>query len=314
MRTHRHLLILLFYPLAVSSPGAPAKCALIFKNADDDWIYSVNSVVNDRSNFLSLYNQDLPSKFNLCLSYGQLQISYAPGLGVPANNLLPGLRVFVALFTLLRELESASSHAEYAGLQTQLQTEWLKVGGVFPSFLPTCLLTLSVDFGAFALAPDSLLGPANTITRITLAGGSIASAAGLLCDAYLLLRFSRASIQAFKVSTAEDEFRPTNIAAGPLVTAAPTYIAFAVLARLPLILVLFATACITVLLGAAAYELSPPIALSVLGLAAGVLTLRYLIWALVWVVFAFSRIWIAGVSAYGYGVGRMRALFNGSGA
>ncbi|KAJ7031981.1 hypothetical protein C8F04DRAFT_1396897 [Mycena alexandri] len=221
---------------------------------------------------------------------------------------LLAVRTLFAVVTPLNDLESASSYTEFASVQTRLQDEWLKIGGVL-------LGLVAVDFTVFALTPDSLLGPTNTITRIALAGGSIATAAGLLCDAYLLLRFSRASIQAFK-RRAEDEYRLRNAPTGDGLLAAvtPTYIAFAVLARLPLVLVLVATACIAVLLGAAAYELSPLIALSVLGLVAGILALRYLIWALVWVVFAFSRIWIVGVSAYERGMGRLRGLFEESGA
>ncbi|KAJ7778101.1 hypothetical protein B0H16DRAFT_1683448 [Mycena metata] len=304
MRTQGHFLltVLLFYPLAVSSPRAPAE----LKSTDDDWIYSAGSVLHCGSDLPSF--EDVP-EFNRCLSYGQLQleISYdLLGLQVPPNDLLRGFRLFVALFTLLGELESASSDAEYADLQTQLQSEWLKVGGVL-------LGLIAVNLGVLALTPDSLLGSTNTITRISLAGGSIASAAGLLCDAYVLLRFSRTSIQAFK-RRAEDGYRLSGSAAGPLVTTAPTYIAFAVLARLPLVLVLFATTCIAVLLGAAAYELSAPITLSVLGVVAAILSLRYLIWALVWVVFTFSRIWITGASMCEHRMGRLRGLFDRSGA
>ncbi|KAF7360248.1 hypothetical protein MVEN_00753600 [Mycena venus] len=199
-----------------------------------------------------------------------------------AQDVLLGFGETVASFTLLREIEAAVEQAEYVDIQTQLRNEWLKVGGVLMG-----LMTL--ESAAFALTADSLLAPTNLIARFAIAVASIATAAGLLCDAYLLLRFSRASIQAFK-RRAEDGYRVRGENDLPgSGTPVRTYIMFAILARLPLLLALLAMACITALLGAAAYALSPLAVLGVLSVVSGVLTLRYLFWALLWTVFAVSR-------------------------
>ncbi|KAJ6558051.1 hypothetical protein B0H19DRAFT_126999 [Mycena capillaripes] len=223
--------------------------------------------------------------------------SYDLGLPSWSGEIYPELDTTVLTFTPLPELQAATSPDEYAAVQTQLWNEWLNVGGVLISLT-------AVESAAFALASGSLLSPTNLVVRVAVAGASIATAAGLLCDAYLLLRFSRASIKAFK-RRAEDRYRVRGATA-----VVPTYIAFAVLARLPLFLTLLATACIALLLGAAAYALSPTVVFGVLILVGNVVMLRYVLWVLLWTCFAISRAWRLAAVCYTYFVERARALFS----
>ncbi|KAJ7194980.1 hypothetical protein GGX14DRAFT_575982 [Mycena pura] len=190
--------------------------------------------------------------------------------------------------------DSAVSQAEFIAVQTQLESEWFKVGGVLMGFV-------GVESAFFALTPDWLLPPTN-ITRVAIALSSIATATGLLSDAYLLLRFSRASMETFK-QRAEDGYGID----------APTYIAFAVLARLPLFLALLTMVCIIVLLGTAAYSISPsavPV-VGVVGVVGVVLVLRYLLLAILWVGFALSWVLALIATVCTYVMRRVRAVFPG---
>jgi hypothetical protein len=56
----------------------------------------------------------------------------------------------------------------------------------------------SLETAAFAWAPGTIF-PIDKVAKITVAGSSISTCAGLLCDTYLLLRFSFASASVFKV-------------------------------------------------------------------------------------------------------------------
>ncbi|KAJ6606302.1 hypothetical protein DFH09DRAFT_896507, partial [Mycena vulgaris] len=130
-----------------------------------------------------------------------------------------------------------------------------------------------LETAAFALTSSSIFS-VNNLVRIAVSGSSISTAVGLLCDAYLLLRFSFTS----------DSYVYQNP-----VTATDSYIFFSLTARLPLVLALTSIAFITALLGEVAYEISPPIALSVVGVAILVLSLRYIVWVLIWVVFGLLK-------------------------
>ncbi|KAJ7457989.1 hypothetical protein B0H11DRAFT_1738009, partial [Mycena galericulata] len=138
-----------------------------------------------------------------------------------------------------------------------------------------------------ALAPGSIFS-VNTVARTTVSGSSISTGAGLPCDIYLLLRFSLASVPVFK-TRAQDKYEVLETGS------VESYVFFALVARLPLLLASVSVFFISVLLAHAAYKLSPVVVLIILDLTVFILSLQYLCWVLVWMVFGLSKVptWLA---------------------
>ncbi|KAJ7142932.1 hypothetical protein C8R44DRAFT_761425, partial [Mycena epipterygia] len=210
------------------------------------------------------------------------------------------LRRNIACYTVARSLEEATSDPDYERVQKQVQEEWLKVGGLV---------------AAFALAPGSVFS-IDKVARITVSGSSIFTGAGLLCDIYLLLRFSLASVPVFK-HRAQDKY---EVRENGSVSRTQSYLFFALAARLPLLLAVVSIFFIAVLLADVAYRISPLVVLAILGLTGIILYLEYICWVLIWIVFGLSKVpgWLVfglstaatwPISAFKYVVGKTRELW-----
>ncbi|KAJ7121710.1 hypothetical protein C8R44DRAFT_622476, partial [Mycena epipterygia] len=172
----------------------------------------------------------------------------------------------------------------------------------------------SLETAAFALAPGSIF-PIDKVARIAVSGSSISTGAGLLCDIYLLLRFSFASVSVFK-HRAQDKY---EVRQNGSINRTGSYLFFALAARLPLLLAAVSILCIAVLLADVACNISPPVVIVVLSLTGLIFCLQYICWVLIWVVFGLSSAvrWLGvGLSAAGtwpasafkYGVRKAREL------
>ncbi|KAJ7087458.1 hypothetical protein C8R44DRAFT_820126 [Mycena epipterygia] len=106
----------------------------------------------------------------------------------------------IAHLTVARSLEDSTSDSDYKRVQNEVHKEWLKVGGVLVALA-------ALETAAFALAPGSIF-PIDKVARIAVSGSSISTGAGLLCNIYLLLRFSLASPPVFKHRTQDKYERP----------------------------------------------------------------------------------------------------------
>ncbi|KAJ7323644.1 hypothetical protein DFH08DRAFT_1029250 [Mycena albidolilacea] len=96
------------------------------------------------------------------------------------------------LLTIAKSLEDSESDTDYEHIQKQLQEEWLKVGAVLTGLA-------ALETAVFALAPGSIF-PIDKAARIAVSGSSISTGTGLLCDIYVLLRFSLVKTSVFKVT------------------------------------------------------------------------------------------------------------------
>ncbi|KAJ6624291.1 hypothetical protein B0H10DRAFT_1690619, partial [Mycena sp. CBHHK59/15] len=96
---------------------------------------------------------------------------------------------------------------------------------------------------------------------------SISTGPGLLCDVYLLLRFSLASVPVCKVRCCPS-----------------SYMFFPIIAWLPLMLAFISISFIAVLLRDVVYKLSPLVVWVIIVVTGFGLALRYIFWALIWAV------------------------------
>ncbi|KAJ7355167.1 salt tolerance down-regulator-domain-containing protein [Mycena albidolilacea] len=133
--------------------------------------------------------------------------SYFSTPNVVTRTLPSGLSKSIGLLSVASNLEDATSDSDYEIVQKQVQEEWLKVGGLLVGLA-------ALETAAFALAPG------------------ISTGAGLLCDACLLLRFSLASVPVFK-HRAQDTY---EVHENGSISRTESYIFFAFIARLPLLL------------------------------------------------------------------------------
>ncbi|KAJ7142917.1 hypothetical protein C8R44DRAFT_195787 [Mycena epipterygia] len=172
-----------------------------------------------------------------------------------------------------------------------------------------------LETAAFALAPGSVFS-IDKVARIAVSGSSISTGAGLLCDIYLLLRFSLASVAVFK-HRAQDKY---EVRENGSVSRTQSYLFFALAARLPLLLAMVSIFFIAVLLADVAYKISPLVVLAIVGLTGIILYLEYICWVLIWMVFGLSKVlgWLvfglstAGtwpISTFTYVTGRTRGLW-----
>ncbi|KAJ7142915.1 hypothetical protein C8R44DRAFT_761389 [Mycena epipterygia] len=218
------------------------------------------------------------------------------------------MRRNIARITVVRSLEYATSDLDYERVQKQVREEWLKVGGLLVGLA-------ALETAAFALSPGSAFS-IDKVARITVSGSSISTGAGLLCDIYLILRFSLASVTVFKHRT-QDKY---EVRGNGSINRTQSYLFFAVAARLPLLLAVVSIVFIAVLLAYAAYRISRLVMLAILGLTGIILYLEYICWVLIWMVFGLSKVlgWLvvglstAGkwpISAFKYVVGKTRALW-----
>ncbi|KAJ7633933.1 caspase domain-containing protein [Mycena rosella] len=230
----------------------------------------------------------------------------APNIGT--RTVLSRLRMNIACFTVARSLEEAASDPDYQRVQKQVQEEWLKVGGLLVGLA-------ALETAAFALAPDSLFS-IDKVARITVSGSSISTGTGLLCDIYLLLRFSFAGLPVFKYR-AQDNF---EIRANGSINRTESYVFFALAARLPLFLAVISIFFIAVLLADVAYKISPMVVLSIVGMTGIILYLQYFCWAVIWIGFGLRKLlgWaVVGLSkggtwpllAFKYVAGKVRELW-----
>ncbi|KAJ6528851.1 hypothetical protein B0H19DRAFT_1333443 [Mycena capillaripes] len=209
------------------------------------------------------------------------------------------LRKNVAHFTIAKSLEEATSNPDYERIQEQVQQEWLKVGGAVRDLSISCFL----ETAAFALAPGSLFS-VDKVARIMVSRSSISTGAGLLCDTYLILRFSFASGPVFKNGS---------------ISRTGSYLFFALIARLPLFLTVISILFIAALLVDVACKISPPVVWAILSLTGIILYLQYICWVLIWMVFGVLKVlsWLGGglskagtwlTSAFKYVVGKTRGF------
>ncbi|KAJ6534925.1 hypothetical protein B0H19DRAFT_1271598 [Mycena capillaripes] len=192
--------------------------------------------------------------------------------------------------------------------EDQVKEEWLKVGGLLVGLA-------ALEIAVFALTPDSVFS-IDKVARITVSGSCISTGAGLLCDFYVCLRFGLANVPVFK-HRAQDKY---EIRANDSTNRTETYVFFAPIARLPLLLSTIAIFFIAVLLAQAAYKLSPSVVLSILGLIVIVFFLQYLCFVLIWMGFGLSKFlsWLVvgllkagtwSLLAFKYVVGKARELW-----
>jgi len=84
--------------------------------------------------------------------------------------------------SVYRSLYHARFDADFEVVRDQLVREWQYVGGFLIGFA-------ALELAAFAVAPGALF-TVDKIVRTSVAGSSISTGVGLLCDLYLLFRFS----------------------------------------------------------------------------------------------------------------------------
>ncbi|KAF7347953.1 hypothetical protein MSAN_01747400 [Mycena sanguinolenta] len=188
------------------------------------------------------------------------------------------LRKNIGRFTVSSSLEKAASEDDYKRIHDQTREDWLKVGGLLVGLA-------ALEIGVFALGPDSSFS-ADRDVRITVSGSCISTSTGLLFNFYFYLRFALASVSIFK-HRAQDNYQ---VRANGSIDRVESYIFFALIARLPLLLAMISIFFISVLLAAAAYKLSPLVVLSVLGLIGLICSLQYLCWGLIWLGFGLTKL------------------------
>ncbi|KAJ7730333.1 hypothetical protein B0H16DRAFT_220894 [Mycena metata] len=208
--------------------------------------------------------------------------SYFSAPNLVTRTLTSKLCKFIGLFTIASDLEEAISNSDYETIQQHVQNEWLKVGGLLVGLA-------ALEAAVFALSPGSLF-PIDSVARVSVSGSSISTGAGLLCDACLLLRFSMASVPVFKYR-AQDTY---EVHENGSVRRTESYVFFALVARLPLLLAAGSLLFIVALLTDVAFKLSPLVVLAIVSLTTLMICLQYICWVLIWMVFGLSKVvgWI----------------------
>ncbi|KAJ6461437.1 hypothetical protein C8R45DRAFT_941346 [Mycena sanguinolenta] len=244
--------------------------------------YLDQEVESKMHEFLPTFTEDGPVG-NTLLSQNSLSSGAATALlWLPAHLSTPRtvittiashLRENIGRFTVSSSLEKAASEDDYKRIQDQTREEWLKVGGLLVGLA-------ALEILVFALTPDSIF-LVDGVVRITVSGSCISTSTGLLFNFYFYLRFALASIPVFK-HRAQDNYQ---IRANGSIDRIESYVFFALIARLPLLLAMISIFFISILLAVAAYKLSPLVVLSILGLICLILFLQYLCWAMIWVGF-----------------------------
>ncbi|KAJ6461465.1 hypothetical protein C8R45DRAFT_1108690 [Mycena sanguinolenta] len=249
--------------------------------------YLDQEVESKMHEFLPTFTEDGPVG-NTLLSQNSLSSGAAAALLLlPAHFSTPGtiittiashLRENIGHFTVSSSLEKAASEDDYKRIQDHTREEWLKVGGLLVGLA-------ALEIAVFALTPDSIF-LVDGVVRITVSGSCISTSTGLLFDFYFYLRFALASIPVFK-HRAQDNYQ---LRANGSIDRIESYVFFALIARLPLLLAMISIFFISILLAVAAYKLSPLVVLSLLGLICLILFLQYLCWGRIWVGFGLAML------------------------
>ncbi|KAJ6489534.1 hypothetical protein C8R47DRAFT_1124693 [Mycena vitilis] len=217
-------------------------------------------------------------------SFSPIEISFNPVQWIAASLLpqyterievpqYPELNFFervISSFTVYNEMKCAScsgpkSEDAFERIHTRLQLEWTWSAG-------TLVALAAVDTAVFSISPDSIFA-ISSIARGAVAASSTASGLGIATSAWFLVRYAWVPLETFKART--EDIIPSE---------APSYIFFALTARVPSLLMLTSAISLMFFMSIVAWSAWPTAVVVGCFLVGLLMGLQWLVFSILWVV------------------------------